>query len=59
MEEFLEKSNEELNEIIKLVRGELPKMARYTLGALVVIDVHARDVVDNLLQNAVDSIHAF
>jgi dynein heavy chain, axonemal len=49
MEDFLVQLNLDLNEIIKLVRGELPKTARYTLGALVVIDVHARDVVQNLI----------
>ncbi|KAI8910835.1 dynein heavy chain and region D6 of dynein motor-domain-containing protein, partial [Gorgonomyces haynaldii] len=51
MEEYLQQCNQDLNEIIKLVRGELPKMARYTLGALVVIDVHARDVVSQLIAN--------
>ena len=59
VEEFLTKSNEELNEIIKLVRGELPKMARFTLGALVVIDVHARDVVQNLINENITSIMDF
>ncbi|KAJ3302063.1 Dynein heavy chain 7, axonemal [Kappamyces sp. JEL0829] len=59
MEEFLVKSNAELNEIIKLVRGELPKMARFTLGALVVIDVHARDVVQNLINDNVRDISDF
>nr|KAJ3422321.1 Dynein heavy chain 7, axonemal [Polyrhizophydium stewartii] len=49
LEEYLAQLNRDLNETIKLVRGELPKMARYTLGALVVIDVHARDVVANMI----------
>jgi dynein heavy chain len=59
IQQFLERSNEELNEIIKLVRGELPKMARYTLGALVVIDVHARDVVTNLIAEGISDISDF
>jgi dynein heavy chain len=59
MEAFLKKSNDELNEIIKLVRGELPKMARYTLGALVVIDVHARDVVSHLINENIRDINDF
>jgi dynein heavy chain len=59
MLQFLEKSNQELNEIIKLVRGELPKMARFTLGALVVIDVHARDVVSSLIDENITDVMDF
>ena len=42
-----------------LVRGELTKLQRATLGALVVMDVHARDVVTQLAEKGVSSDKAF
>ena len=40
----------QLLETVALVRQRLSKLQSMTLGALIVIDVHARDVVGTLVQ---------
>ncbi|KAL3321293.1 Dynein heavy chain 3, axonemal, partial [Cichlidogyrus casuarinus] len=56
---YLTKCNKQIENIVALVRGRLTTGQRITLGALTVIDVHARDVVDALVTSKINSINAF
>ncbi|KAH8073158.1 dynein light chain binding protein [Aureococcus anophagefferens] len=52
---MLERQLEQLDAMVKLVRGDLPKAARAQVGALAVIDVHARDVMKRLANDGVSA----
>ena len=59
LKEFQEKSLAELYDMTALVRGKLSKLERMTLGALITIDVHARDVVQGLVDGNIGAITDF
>ncbi|XP_053190892.1 dynein axonemal heavy chain 3 [Scomber japonicus] len=56
---YVDKCNAQISDIVELVRGKLPGGARMTLGALTVIDVHARDVVFKLAEDHISSLNDF
>lgn len=59
LKEFYKESNDKLSEIVQLVRGKLDKKVRKILGALVIMDVHSRDVVKLLIDNKTTSAEDF
>ncbi|KXJ11002.1 Dynein heavy chain 1, axonemal [Exaiptasia diaphana] len=51
--------HDQLSGLVTLVRGDLSKLARLILGALIVIEVHACDVVDKMVAEGVKSANDF
>ena len=52
-------TNSQLDGLRTLVRGPLSKIAREILSALIVIEVHARDVVNKMVEENVTNINDF
>ncbi|XP_063314781.1 dynein axonemal heavy chain 6 [Pelobates fuscus] len=59
MANFEKVNFERLNALAGLVRGQLPTIHRNIITALITIDVHARDIVSDLVKEKVDSIENF
>lgn len=50
MREFLEFSKSQIGASVELVRSDLDKQMRMTMSSLIVLDVHARDVVERMVE---------
>ncbi len=59
MEAVAAKCTAQLRDVVALVRGELAPLQRATLGVVVVMDVHARDVAAELAAQRVADVAAF
>jgi dynein heavy chain len=57
--EFMKVGNAQLADIVALVRGPLGKLERKTIGALVVMDLHARDTLQMMVDGHTDFEHDF
>ena len=56
---FAQGLSKELLDTVELVRQKINKLQRITLGALIVLDVHARDVIDDLVRDQITDMTAF
>ena len=54
-----ELTRQQLNDLRELVRGPLSKIERQILSALIVIEVHARDVVNKMIDEDVKNVNDF
>ena len=59
LQDWLEVNVKQLSQLIELVRGNLDSIRRKIIVALVTTDVHARDIVENLVKESVSSVHDF
>ena len=59
IKEYFKLLTDQLMEIVALVRGKPDKMALKKLGALTVVDVHQKDVVETMIRKEVCSVHDF
>ena len=53
MKEESAKETGNLNQLIELVRTELPKLTMKKINTLIILDVHARDIVDRFVRDSI------
>jgi dynein heavy chain, axonemal len=59
MRQWLERNNKQLQGLTRMVREDLAKRLRKVVVALVTVDVHARDIIDQMVKDKVSDVGSF
>jgi hypothetical protein len=59
VEAYYRKWCDQLTNMVELVRGDLTPVEQLIMGALIVLDVHARDVIEKLITEKCTSVSDF
>ncbi|XP_046382890.1 dynein axonemal heavy chain 10 [Ischnura elegans] len=59
MKNYLNQLNDQLNELVVRVRSNLSKNERKKFNTILIIDVHARDIVEDLVRDSVADAQVF
>jgi dynein heavy chain len=59
MKNELKKESSQLNDLVTLVRSPIPKLQRSKVNTLIILDVHARDIVDRFVRDSILSREEF
>lgn len=59
MKDYLEQLNQQLNELIIRVRGELSANDRKKFNTVLIVDVHARDIIENFVRDDIRASQEF
>lgn len=53
MKNELAKESQDLNDLIFMIRQDLPNLVRKCVNTLIILDVHARDIVDRFVRDSI------
>lgn len=59
LKDFEKKSFQDLSKLAQIIRQELPELLRMSLVSVITIDVHARDIITEMVRSNVDDTENF
>ena len=54
-----ESEKDKLNQLVEIIWGDLTEIELITIGSLIVLDVHSKDVVEGLMKQNISNLEAF